>query len=394
MPILQVEKVISSGLAPSFSAVATESVTNLGQIMATRSLVTTIPLPVTTFDRAYIESTLTNVTVTRTGILTVDCSNFTGGSYGTTYYFYVVFAKGLETVKVKYSFTYMPFAVDIVYKTPGTYTLIVPNSVSSITVLGIGAGGGGATSWASSGGGGGCLAYVNNMTVTPGQSISITVPGPTPQGTNGGNAVIGTYLTVQGGQYSQSGYLTPNAAGSVTPTGAGQGGHVSGQYGGGGGAGGYGSASGTDAQGGYTSYGSGYNGSNGAAAGGSGYNSSTYSFGGGGGVYPYGRGTSGIAGSVNNGNSFYSDYRYGGQGGSGGERGADNSNSSQTSDKNRTIFHGCGGNYGGGGAGGGTSVSGDANFSKGAQGVVRVFYGTTGMSFPTSAPKQTYTVEI
>jgi hypothetical protein len=395
MSILNVEKVITTSVSPAFTlpVTTTESVTDLGRIITgtSRQIAITVPK---LYDSAYIEGTLiSNISLSGAN-LTINCVSFSSGTLDTTYYFYVVFKRGIEITKVKYSYFYSSPVGDIVYKTPGTYTYIVPAGITSINILGIGAGGGGEYDWSSAGGGGGCLAYVNNVTVTPGQTIAITVPASTAWATNGANAVIGTLLTVQGGQYSQSSYLTPNAGGSLTPTGAGQGGHVSGQYGGGGGAGGYGNSAGTDARGGYTAYGQSFAGANGAAGGGAGYSSSTYGFGGGGGVDVYGRGPSGAAQAYNNGNSFYSDGRYGGLAGSGGENGADNSNSSQQSNKGRTIYHGCGGNYGGGGGGGGTSTSGNGNFCRGAQGAVRICYGG-GVAFPTSnVSKQSYTIEV
>jgi hypothetical protein len=396
MAILQVEKIINSGVQPSFTPEPLESVTNLGNVTELQTKQFKITLPATKFDSVNIESPYSHITVTRTGLLTIDQTPVTGfiGVYNTQYYFYVVFKSGIEQLRVKYVYTYTKIRADIVYKTPGTYSFLVPIGITSISALGIAAGGGGYFSWSNSGGGGGCLAAINSIPVMAGQVINITVPGTTPQASNGGSAVIGTYFSVQGGTYSQSNYLTPNNGGSLSPDVAGQGGHVSGQYGGGGGAGGYGSPTGTDARGGYTSYGNGYNGNNGAGAGGTGYNSSTYSFGGGGGVYPYGRGSNGVAGSNNNGNDFYSDGRYGGGGGSNGEKGADNSNGSQTSNKNRTIFHGEGGQYGGGGGGGGTSVNNNSNFCRGAQGVVRISYGFD-LAYPTTnTAKQSFTVEI
>ena len=394
MSTLQVEKVINSGALPLFTAPPAVTVTNLGNVPELAVQAFTVPLPRSIFDSVSMDSgPYTHISVTRNGVVTIDHSAFTG-EYNTEYFFNVIYTRGIETVSRSYKYKYTRIQGDIVYKTPGSYTFIVPTGVTSISALGIAAGAGGSPSWANSAGGGGCLAYINSIPVTPGQTINITVPGTSPQSTNGGSAIIGTYLSVQGGTTSQSNYLTPNNGGSISPTGAGQGGHVSSQYGGGGGAGGYGSPSGTDARGGYTSYGNGYNGANGAAAGGAGYSSSTYSFGGGGGVYPFGRGASGLAGANNNGNDFYSDGRYGGGGGSNGEKGADNSNSSQTSNKSRTIFHGEGGRYGGGGAGGGTSVSGNSNFCRGAQGVVRISYGFD-LAYPiTNAAQQSFTVEV
>lgn len=390
MSKLVVEQLIQSGEAPSFTEV-TEPVIDLGEVTFQTSKVFNIDLPVNTFHSISLEGTFDTgltLSILRTGKLTIDASSYSTEKIFT---FYVVFTSGVLQTKVKYKFNTTPAKGDIVYITPGNYTFIVPQTVTSLTVLGIGAGGGGGYTWADSGGGGGCLCYINNLAVTPGEAIAITVPNSTAQYSSGNPAVIGSYISVRGGTYSQTAFLVPNLGGTVAPTGAGQGGHVSGQYGGGGGAGGYGSPSGTDARGGYSQYGEAYAPSpnSGAAGAGSGYNSSTYAFGGGGGVYPFGRGITGAAVPANTyGNSFTSSYF--GRAGSNGENGASNTNSSETSNKGRVIFHGEGGRYGGGGAGGGTSVSNNSNFCKGAQGVVRISWGAA-IQYPTSASSQSYT---
>ena len=274
------------------------------------------------------------------------------------------------------------------FDTPGTSAFIVPDNVTLISVVAVGAGGGGGEDWATHGGSGGGLAYAT-FAVTPGESIPITVPPITPQGTNGGSTIIGGYFSASGGTFGgtpASGNSGKPVAGTVTPFG-GRGGytHPNG-YGGGGGAGGYGeTTSGIDAFGGNGGYGSGStNGKLGAGGGGGGYGSSTYSFGGGGGVGLYGRGDNGLRGDDNNGNNFYSDGRYGGNGGSNGWDGADNSNTSQsvrksgviaTGDDLYSIYHGEGGKFGGGAAGGGTSVTGSNNFCRGGQGGARIVWG-------------------
>ena len=127
-----------------------------------------------------------------------------------------------------------------------------------------------------------------------------------------------------------------------------------------------------------------YNGSGGAATGGSGYDSSTYGFCGGGGVWHEGEGQSGQWGQLtnqgnqpqNNGNSFYSDYRYSGVGGSNGEHAGFLNNGSSSSNKGRTIYHGEGGEFGGGGGGGGTSVNNNSSFCRGGKGCVKVMWST------------------
>ena len=270
------------------------------------------------------------------------------------------------------------------YDTAGSYTFVVPAGVRHISVLCIGAGGGGHTSWANNGGGGGGVAWADNIAVEEGQSISVTVPGTTPRQQDGGNASCGGFLTATGGKGTGGAPRDGGSyvAGTVSPSGGTGGKSYYSSAGGGGGAGGY---SGTGGNGYYGSQGNTpYNGTGGAATGGSGYDSSTYGFSGGGGVWHTGEGASGTWGQLtnqgnqpqNNGNSFYSDYRYSGVAGSDGEHAGFHNNSSSTSNKGRTIYHGEGGQYGGGGGGGGTSVSNNANFCRGGMGVVKIMYST------------------
>lgn len=275
------------------------------------------------------------------------------------------------------------------FTTPGTFTFIVPANVYSISAVAIGAGASGYYSWASSGGGGGALAWANNIAVTPGQSITITVPPSVTGTTSGASAVVGSFFSAQGGTHGATSSRAAPVSGTVSASG-GYGGLCSQNgYGGGGGAGGY-TGNGGDGSYGPTgnSSSNGGQGTGGSAAGGTGYQSSTYGFGGGGGTGLYGAGASGTnPTSLSQGNDWSytssSNNGYGGKGGSGGEQGSPNSNSSQTF-YGRTTYHGEGGRYGGGGGGGGTSVSGNGNFCAGAQGAVRIIWGG-GRSFPNNA---------
>ena len=65
------------------------------------------------------------------------------------------------------------------YDQAGTFTFIVPAGVTKLSALCIGAGGGGYYNWAGNGGGGGGAAWADNIEVTAGQTITITVPGTT-----------------------------------------------------------------------------------------------------------------------------------------------------------------------------------------------------------------------
>lgn len=93
------------------------------------------------------------------------------------------------------------------FTTPGSHTFTVPNFVSVISITAC-AGGGGGSRLGGFGGGGG-EAVVNYLAnVTGGETISITVGAggvgavnrPTSDATNGSNTVIGSILTLLGGQ--------------------------------------------------------------------------------------------------------------------------------------------------------------------------------------------------
>lgn len=83
-----------------------------------------------------------------------------------------------------------------VYTTPGTYTFTVPNGVTSLSMVAIGAGG---SSSSSTAGGGGALAYKNNFPVTPGQQFTVVVGQTGTVGNSGGAtsiAKVGGGLTI------------------------------------------------------------------------------------------------------------------------------------------------------------------------------------------------------
>ena len=70
---------------------------------------------------------------------------------------------------------------EAVFTTPGTFSFVVPEGVIKISALAVGAGAGGSYQWAQNGGSGGALAWADNIEVTAGDTISITVPADTPQ---------------------------------------------------------------------------------------------------------------------------------------------------------------------------------------------------------------------
>jgi hypothetical protein len=279
------------------------------------------------------------------------------------------------------------------FRTVGTgQTWNVPSGVTSINILAIGGGGGGNNNNESgAGGGGGGLMWRNNLSVIPGQTITIDVGGGgagigTGTASSGGDSVVtigGTSYTAFGGSGGNDttggaggGY---NAGYGLNTTGAdgggGQGG-VGGDMnstagGGGGGAGGYTGNGGAGANGGTTT---GSSGTGGGAGGGT--SSPTSPIGGGGGTAPYGSNGNGAGGS-----RVTSQQLGGGGGGSALESFGYNGRSFDYTDAYR-IAHG--GLYGGGGSGG------DATFQTGScaggQGVVRIQWDETGnASYPNNA---------
>jgi len=141
------------------------------------------------------------------------------------------------------------------YTTAGTYTWVAPSGITSVSVLCVGGGGGGANgrSTNNTGGGGGELRYVNNISVTPGNSYTVVVGtagvggatssivGPTPTynvGTAGGQSSFNsTTVRANGGA---GGTGATFAAGGSGGTGSGANGGAGGapnSYGGGGGGG-------------------------------------------------------------------------------------------------------------------------------------------------------------
>lgn len=235
-----------------------------------------------------------------------------------------------------------------IYASPGTYSWVCPDGVTSISVVYIGGGGHGT----NYGGGGGALGYRNNMAVTPGASYSVVVGAGGVRGADGGASYfISASNQANGGSQGMSG-------GTFTGGGGGNGGNGSigsGLGGGGGGAGGYSGAGGNGAASPSTSGGSG----SGGGGGGGGAGAGTYSSGGGG-TGIYGQGSNGAGGSAGT---------LGGKGGSGGGNG-------NASDG--TFTNGDGGYYGGG-----TSYN-SANAGAGAPGAVRIIWPGTLRQFPST----------
>jgi hypothetical protein len=119
------------------------------------------------------------------------------------------------------------------YAMPGTFTWVCPAGVTSVSVVCIGAGGAGrvATAGSAAGGGGGAIAWVNNLSVTPGVSYSVVVGLGGRGTTSGGKSFFNNTATVSalGGLSTNSG--TGGAGGTVeagTGFSGGSGGSISG----------------------------------------------------------------------------------------------------------------------------------------------------------------------
>ena len=258
------------------------------------------------------------------------------------------------------------------------FTWTVPENVTSVSVVVVGGGGGGSSTGGSggSGGGGGGLAYANNYSVTPGESITVRAGNSGAQsfsnsaGYNAGDSFLKDSGTLRGGPGLGANTLVPGNGGASTGSArdgggaGGDGGTGSGvDAGGGGGAGGYSGAGGDGAN----ANRAGNNGSGGGGGGG-GAGGSSDAAGAGGGVFPYGEGTSGTGGGYTGAN---------GQPGTGGSGGEDGSASPGSSSRPST-----GGLYGGGG--GGAELNNEDG--PGGIGVVRIVWGDgeTDRTFPST----------
>jgi len=246
------------------------------------------------------------------------------------------------------------------------YDWVVPAGVENVSMLAIGAGGGGGGgngTYSGGGGGGGALAYSNDISVIPGETLRIYV-GPSGYYPSDGSTGAAAYpagverlsdnsilLRANGGGEGGIGNVTTRGIGGSVASSIGQvinagglaGSGASSTGGGGGGAGGY-------------------SGAGNSLTGGSGWGGGTNVGGrGGGGVGIYGEGTSGI-----NQSGLYA--------GSGGTLGTTGSSG------------GIGGDYGGGGGGGNDDLSTtDYNGARGGMGVVRIIWGVKKRLFPSTS---------
>lgn len=182
---------------------------------------------------------------------------------------------------------------EAIWTTKGTNSWTVPAGVTSVSVVCIG-GGGTRNASQSSGGGGGGLGYKNNITVTPGSTITVEVGSNAddpPLSIDGGDSYFIDATTVKGGGGTGSGGTYVGDGGGN----GGDGGTTNSGMGGGGGAGGYSGAGGDGGDGSPGTRIPGSAGSGGGSGGGTGGSGGGRGAGGGGTGY-LGEGTSGAGG--------------------------------------------------------------------------------------------------
>lgn len=240
---------------------------------------------------------------------------------------------------------------------------VVPTGVNRVSIVAVGAGGGGSNTNNSPGGGGGALSYVNNLSVTPGETLTVVV-GVGANNVAGGDSYVRRSTTdlvlAKGGARGVSGGGQGGSAaagvGDVKYSG-GNGGAAadSSDRGGGGGAAGYSGNGGKGGDGAAANAGAGAGGGGGGGLGSNG-DAGVDSGHGGGGVGVLGEGASGAAGVVAGG-------LYAGRGGSSGSVGATATN----------LVGGNGGLYGGGGGAGRPLTA--TSSSAGGNGAVRIIWG-------------------
>lgn len=336
-------------------------------------------------------------TVSQSGSGTITVS---GLSTGTAYTFTVTATNSVGTSAASSSSNSATPAVvvgQIAYTTPGTYTFVVPSGVTKVSILAVGAGGNGKSrnccNYNGTAGAGGGLVYSNNLTVTPGDSVSIKVGSPMTCSvayccrTNAASTSYYGYVSntqaivfAPGGR---QGGRTCGCSASTAPTtrnigGDGPGTNACCAYAGpgGGGAAGYanqgggGGLSWSTGTGGNSTTFNGYGG--GGGAGGRFSNGSgcvTYAGGGGGGV--------GLLGGNSTGGTGGATFSSGGVGGSGGSTGGCGGTTTGAAG-------GTGGTYGGGGGGGSSRTSGAYVSGTGGGGAIRIIWPGNTRSFPST----------
>jgi hypothetical protein len=268
------------------------------------------------------------------------------------------------------------------YTVPGVYSWVAPTGITTVSVVCVGGGAGG---YAGSGGAGGELRYINNVSVTPGQSYEVKVGGGgrhflTDDQDRGNASSFSSVIQANGGGIPYNWPDGPNTdltnnskrvagfGGTGFLGGLGGYGNLAGIYGGGGGgAGGYAGVGGKGTDGGLGNATAGQ----GGAGGGGGTSGVPYNGenggpiqGSGGGVGLLGEGSSGAAGS-NFSNLDSVTAAINGGGGSGGSRSAKFWPGQQIDNTSQADMR-----YGGGGGSGGNGNISNA----GASGAVRIIW--------------------
>lgn len=133
--------------------------------------------PITSYTATSSPSGITG-TLNQSGSGTITVSGLTGG---TSYTFTVTATNVIGTGPASAASNSVTAVVigQALYTCAGTYSFVIPTGVTSITILSVGAGRNGGS---YGGGGGGALAYKNNLSVTPGQTLTVKV------GCSGGNS--------------------------------------------------------------------------------------------------------------------------------------------------------------------------------------------------------------
>lgn len=302
--------------------------------------------PITSYTATSSPGNITG-TLAQSGSGTITVSGLTGG---VTYTFTVKATNAVGTGAASAASNSITLPQEAIYTTPGTYSWVAPTGVTSVSAVTIGGGGGGSQNHGGAGGGG-ALAYINNRSVTPGNSYTVVV----------GAAGTGGFVNT-GGSGGASQF-------DVCVAGGGSGGTYNGGSGGAGGG-----VSGT-----YTAGYAGGNGGNGLLAGGK-------TGGAGGGVGGY----TGIGGNGANGSTVPST----GSPGSGSSPGTGGAGGDVSTD----IFSMQGRGYGwagltgstagysltGYGAGGGGGGAGGGQGGAGIQGAVRIVWPGTSKQFPNT----------
>lgn len=283
-----------------------------------------------------------------------------------------------------------------VYASAGTYSFVVPSGITSVCAVCVGGGGSAARGTVGDGGGGGggggTLGYANNIAVTPGETLTVTVgSGGAIASANGANGNSGgsskisrgatDLIVAPGGYYGRPYSYDPSTparsdsatfAGSLTSTGGGVGGGGGAAYNGGGGGGGGG---GYDGRGGDGSF---------ATTSMSNYSNTSpvgYGAGGGGGAYVApGTGNNGAGNGGSNSGNYDQNA-----GGGGGSNLFSTTNPAQNGGNPPSFGNpsrGGNGGWPGGGSGGGYDNGWDLG-STGAAGGVRIIWGAN-RAFPST----------